>query len=189
MNAVAALRTLVLALSLAAFSSPVLAADWATDAAKSQLNFTGTQAGSAFSGKFAHWDAQISFDPANAAAGHALVTIDTASAATGDVQKDEALPQSDWFNAKAFPQAKFEAKSFKPLGNDRYEAAGSLTIKGITKDVTLPFSLQITGDKAHMVGHLDIERTDYHVGEGSWSATTFVGGTVGIDIDLTAAKK
>ena len=186
MNAV---RTLALALSLAAVSAPVLAADWATDGAKSQLKFTGTQAGAPFSGKFARWEAQISFDPANAAAGHALVIIETASAATGDVQKDEALPQADWFNAKAFPQARFEAKSFKPLGNDRYEAAGSLSIKGVTKDVTLPFTLQISGDKAHMVGHLDIERTDYHVGEGSWSATTFVGGTVGIDIDLIATQK
>jgi polyisoprenoid-binding protein YceI len=186
MNAV---RFLAVVLSLAAFSSPVLAADWATDAGKSQLKFTGVQAGAPFSGKFGHWEAQISFDPANPAGGHALVIIDTASAATGDPQKDEALPQSDWFDAKAFPQARFEAKSFKPLGSDHFEAAGSLTIKGVSKNVILPFILQISGDKAHMLGHLDIERTDYHVGEGAWTATTFVAGTVGIDIDLTAVKK
>lgn len=186
MNAV---RTLVAALSLAALSSPAMAADWSVDAGKSQLKFGGTQAGAAFSGKFGRWEAQISFDPANPAAGHALVSIDMASAATGDAQKDEALPQADWFNVKAFPQAKFEAKSFKALGGDRYEAAASLTIKGVSKDVVLPFTLQVSGDQAHMLGHLDIERGDYKVGEGAWSSTAMVGGKVGIDIDLAARKK
>jgi polyisoprenoid-binding protein YceI len=186
MNAV---RTLAAALSLAVLSSPAFAADWSVDSAKSQLKFSGIQAGAPFSGKFGKWDAEISFDPANPAGGHVLVSIDAASAATGDAQKDEALPQSDWFNAKSFPKAKFEAKSFKALGGDRFEAAGSLTIKDVTKDVTLPFTLQVSGDQAHMTGHLEIQRTDYHVGEGAWAATTFVGGAVGIDIDLTAKKK
>jgi len=186
MNAV---RSLAVVLSLSAFASPVLAADWAADAAKSQIKFTGTQAGADFSGRFAHWDAKISFDPANVAAGHAEVGIDIASAATGDTQRDEALPQPEWFDAKKYPQAKFEAKSFRALGGDRYEAVASLTIKGVTKDVTLPFTLQISGDQAHMLGHLDIERSTYNVGEGAWAAPTFVGAKVGIDIDLTAKKK
>lgn len=190
MNAV---RTFVAAgaalFGMSVLSSPVFAADWTVDPAKSQISFTGTQAGSPFTGKFARWDARISFDPANVAAGHAEVTIETASAATGDSQKDEALPQSDWFNAQKFPQAKFEAKSFKALGGDRYEAAGSLTIKGVTKDVTLPFTLKISGDQAQVNGHLDIERSAYNVGEGAWAAPTFVGATVGIDIALAAKQK
>ncbi|HVI51925.1 MAG TPA: YceI family protein [Candidatus Sulfotelmatobacter sp.] len=186
MNAV---RTLAAALALSAFATPVLAADWVADPAKSQIKFTGTQAGAPFTGRFARWDAKISFDPANVAAGHAEVTIETASAATGDAQKDEALPQSDWFNAPKFPQAKFEAKSFRAAGSDRYEAVGTLTIKGVTKDVVLPFTLKIAGDQAQVNGHLDIERSTYNVGEGAWAAPTFVGATVGIDIELSAKKK
>lgn len=165
------------------------AADWAVDGAKSQIKFSGTQAGAAFTGRFAKWTAKIAFDPANVAAGHAEVTIDIASAATGDTQKDEALPQPEWFDAKKFPQAKFEAKSFRALGNDRYEAVGSLTIKGTTKDAVLPFSLKITGDQADVVGKLEIDRIAFNVGEGPWADPTFVGAKVGLDIALSAKRQ
>ena len=188
-TALNAVRILALGLSLGGIASPVLAGDWTVDPAKSQISFSGTQAGAGFTGRFGHWTAQIAFDPANPAAGHALVSIDTASAATGDTQRDEALPQSDWFDAKRFPQARFEAKSFRALGGDRFEAVGSLTIKGVSKDVTLPFSLQISNDQAHVQGKLEIDRTAFNVGEGAWAAPTFVGTPVGIAIDLQAAKK
>ena len=69
------------------------AAGWTVDKSKSTLGFTGTQSGTKFDGTFKTWDAAIDFDPANPAAGHATVTIDMASAATGDKQRDEAIPQ------------------------------------------------------------------------------------------------
>jgi len=168
---------------------PAQAAEWVVDQAKSSLGFSGTQSGAAFSGKFTHWDAKISFDPANPSSGTASVTIDTASAKTGDLQKDESLPQADWFDSKSFPQAKFEANGFKSKGGKDYDAAGSLTIRGIHKDVTLPFTLDITGDTAHAKGKLILIRTDYGVGQGAWSTPQTVALEVGVDVDLVATKK
>ncbi len=168
---------------------PAQAADWQVDPAKSHLTFTGTQAGETFQGRFTQWTATIAFDPAHPADGHAEVVIDTASAQTGDAQKDEALPQSDWFNAKAYPQARFVAKSFRQTAPGHFEAVGSLTIKGISHDVVLPFTLTLNGNQAAVAGKLAIDRTAYHVGEGAWSATTFVGGTVGLDIALIATRR
>ena len=90
------------------------ASDWKVVAAKSWLGFEGDTGGSKFHGRFARWDAQISFDPAQAQQSHAVVTVDMASAATGDKEKDQALPQADWFNANAFPKATLTVQSFRP---------------------------------------------------------------------------
>lgn len=177
----------VVALSLLA--TPAFAASWTIDAAKSGLGFTGSQSGSAFSGKFARWDGKIDFDPANPATGHALITIDMTSAATGDKQKDESLPQSDWFDVKSFPKAVFEATSFRAKGGNAYEAVGKLTIRNQSKDVVMPFTLDVTGDQAHAKGHLDILRGDYGVGQGSWKSAEFVALEVGVAFDLTATRQ
>ncbi|HMA50853.1 MAG TPA: YceI family protein [Magnetospirillaceae bacterium] len=164
------------------------AADWAVDAGKSTLGFNASVSGASFEGKFKSWQAEIAFDPASPAAGHAKVTIDMASAATGDRQRDSALPDSDWFAVKKNPQAVFEATSFKALGGNQYEAIGTLTIRGNSKPVTMPFTLDITGADAHAKGKLDIVRTDYGVGQGEWSTAETVGLGVSITFDLVAKK-
>ncbi|TWB47316.1 YceI family protein [Nitrospirillum viridazoti] len=170
-------------------AGPASAAGWTVDTAHSKLGFTGSQSGTAFSGQFTRWDATIDFDPANPATGHATVTIDMASAKTGDVQKDQSLPEADWFSTKAFPKAVFEATTFRAKGGNQYEAVGTLTIRGIKKDVTLPFTLDVAGSKAHAVGKLDLVRTDYGVGQGAWGDGKMVALAVSVTVDLNATAK
>ncbi|BCM82922.1 polyisoprenoid-binding protein [Methylobacterium indicum] len=165
------------------------AADWAVDPAKSRIGFSGTQVGAPFKGRFTRYDARIDFDPAKPEAGKAVVLIDLTSAETGDKQRDEALPQADWFNTSKDKQARFEATRFVAKGGDAYDAVGTLTIRGLRKDVTLPFTLTISGGTAHAVGHLDLVRTDYGVGQGSWANDSMVALQVGVDIDVTASAK
>jgi cytochrome b561/polyisoprenoid-binding protein YceI len=186
-------KTLVKALPILAAlpllaAAPAEAAQWSMDAGHSTLGFNGTQAGTPFSGRFRRWQAQIDFDPANPAAGHALVTIDMTSATTGDPQKDEALPQSDWFDAKAFPTAVFEATTFRAKGGNAFEAIGTLTIRGVRKDVALPFNLDTTAATAHVSGHLDLVRTDFGIGQGAWSSPEWVALAVAVTFDLTATR-
>ena len=169
-------------------ATPAMAANWAVQADKSHLGFSGTQIGAPFKGSFGKWSAEIAFDPAHPEAGHAKVVIDLASARTGDSQRDTALPQSDWFDVKHFPQATFEAAGFTPKGGDAYEAAGKLTIRGITKDVVLPFTLSIGGDGAAAKGHLALMRTAFGVGQGPWTSGEWVALAVGVDFDLAAVK-
>src|SRR5471032_2921596 len=97
-----------LAISSVSTASAAGTANWQLDPAKSQLGFTGTQTGAAFTGKFTHYTAAIAFDPANLASSHITITVDLASAVTGDTQRDSALPGPDWFNVAQFPQATFE---------------------------------------------------------------------------------
>ncbi|PKU24189.1 YceI family protein [Telmatospirillum siberiense] len=181
------MTAVALACLLAAAPS-AMAATWTVDTAKSSLGFAGSQSGTPFEGHFGKWQAQIDFDPANPASGHAVVTIDMGSAVTGDPQKDQSLPQSDWFNVKSFPQATFEATSFRARGGNAYEAVGSLSIRGIKKDVVLPFTFETEGSSGHAKGRLELLRTDYGVGQGEWSSGQMVGLSVAVIVDLRASK-
>jgi polyisoprenoid-binding protein YceI len=164
------------------------AATWTVDAAKSHLGFTGSQSGTPFAGHFGKFDGTIVFDPANPAAGHADITIDTASAATGDQQKDSAMPGADWFSVAAFPQAHFVATGFKSTGAGNYAAAGTLTIRGVSKPVTLPFTLAISGDQATAAGKVQLVRTAFGVGQGAWATAQYVGLDVAVDFAIVAGK-
>ena len=182
------MRTLLIAAALLA-ASPAVAADWTIDPTKSHLGFTGTQTGKPFTGSFGTFAGTISFDPANPAAGHATVTIDTASAKTGDPQKDEALPGADWFAASKFPRATFEASGFRATGGDAYEAAGTLSIRDAKQDAVLPFTLKIDGSTAHATGRMQLIRTRFGVGQGSWTSGKWVALEVAVDVDVVATKK
>src|SRR5579859_8136844 len=172
---------LLLALPLFA-AAPALAADWTVDTAKSRLGFSGVQNGAPFQGSFGKWQAEISFDPAHPETGHAKVTIDLASAKTGDTQRDAALPQPEWFDIATQPQATFEADHFVAKGGDAYEAPGKLTIRGTAKDVVLPFTLVINGDQAVAKGHLTLLRSDFGIGQGPWSTGQWVALEAGVDV-------
>ena len=165
------------------------AATWTVDPAKSRLGFTGSQTGTPFSGRFKTWTAAIDFDPAHPEAGRVSVKVDTASASTDDPQKDEALPTPDWFDASSFTTATFDAAGFSPKGGDAYETTGKLTLRGTAKDVVLPFTLTLTGDQAHAVGHAKLVRTDFGVGQGAWTSGDYVALDVAVDLDLVATRQ
>ena len=185
-----ALRPLLLAICLAGTPSLAAAADatWIVDPSKSRLGFSGTQTGTRFEGRFKHFEAQIHFDPSHPQSGQAHVVVDIASAATGDTQRDEAMPGADWFDAGKFPTAVFEAKSFQPKGGDQYAAPGTLTIRGVSHEVVLPFTLTIDGDTAHARGRLELVRTQFGIGQGPWASGQWVALAVGVDVDLTAIR-
>jgi polyisoprenoid-binding protein YceI len=183
-TSIAAAAILLLGLGTAA-----QAASWTVDSTKSKLGFTGQQTGTPFTGRFKTWTATIDFDPAHPEAGHVAATVDVASATTEDPQKDEALPTPDWFDAAEFGKATFEATGFAPKGGDAFETSGKLTLRGVTKPVVLPFTLTITGDQAHAIGHAKLIRTDFGVGQGAWTSADYVALDVTVDLDLVATRK
>jgi polyisoprenoid-binding protein YceI len=169
-------------------SGPAAAAEWTVIAAKSRLGFEGTAAGVSFKGSFKHWQARISFDAAEAARGRAVVTVDMARAETGDAQKDAALPSAAWFDAKAFPTATFDVQSFRAKGGTSYEALATLRMRDVKKDVVVPMTIEVAGDRLHARGCLDINRDDYGVGQGSWTSGQWVGLNVAATFDVTAER-
>lgn len=179
----------LLALGLIALSGPVSAAGalpWHADPAKSRIAFTFTQLGSPIEGVFKDYDIDIQFDPF-APAGEVRVEIATGSIDTGDDDRDEQARGDDFFAVDSFPMAVFEAKSIQG-GGDRFEALGQLTIKGRTRPITLPFSVQIEGDTAEAHGDLVVNRQDFAIGTGEWATNLAVGDDVTIAISVVATR-
>jgi len=177
---------LLAALQVAALPA---AAEWAVDPGKSAIRFSGVQVGVPFTGRFERFKAAADFDPAKPEAGHALVLIDLASARTGDVQRDQALPQKDWFDVKTAGEARFEATRFVDKGQGDYAAIGTLTIRGTSRPVTLPFHLTLDGGTAHATGRVGLVRTEFGVGQGAWASGQGVALDVGVEVDIVATAQ
>jgi polyisoprenoid-binding protein YceI len=170
---------------------PVAAAGvptWTVDKAHSKLAFDSAYETTKFTGTFGAWTANIAFDPANLAASKATVTIDLASAKTGDQDRDESLPSADWFNISKFAKATFTTGAIKSLGGDKYQAAGVINLKGVSKPATLNFTLKITGNQAVMNGQATLDRTQWNVGEGQFVDEKPVPHAVVVTVAITATK-
>ncbi len=162
------------------------AANWQVDPKASTLCFVGTQSGASFTGCFVKYVAHISYDAAHPDLASIDLTIDTGSAASGDVQRDTALPQADWFDILHFPNAKFAASGFQPKGAGNFVTSGTLTIRDQTKPLTLPFHLEIAGNAAHATGSVALARTDFGVGQGEWKSAEWVAIPVAVNFDFVA---
>jgi len=168
------------------FISPTHAKDWEVDRAQSKLGFVGNQNGEKFSGGFKNFTAQISFDPDHPETGKIVATIDIASAYAGSADRDSMLPQKDWFDSSKFPQAQFASTSIRQTGPGQYEAAATLSIKGVTKNVTLPFTLTPEGDHWHAEGKVTLMRNEFNLGTGMFVGETYVKNAVDVIVDLVA---
>ncbi|NBB15948.1 polyisoprenoid-binding protein [Caulobacter sp. SLTY] len=181
----AALAVLFLA-ALPAAAAPAPA--WTVDKAASKIGFSSSFDGEGFNGAFARWDAQIRFDPANLAGSSAVVTIDTASVFTGNGDRDANLKEPKWFSSKAHPKAVYRTTGFKALGGGRYQATGTLTLRGQSKPLTLPFTLVITGDQAKMNARISLSRLAFGVGQDEWKKIDVIPDPVTVTVQVTARR-
>lgn len=183
---------LAAAVAAVVFAAPGMAAAappaWAVDHGASQLSFASSVSGQAFTGAFRRWDAVIHFDPKDLAHSDVVATIDLTSAFTGSGDRDAELPDEDWFWTSHFPKATFVAHGFRMIAPGRYEAPGVLTLRGVAKPLTLPFSLAITGASAKMNAGVVLNRLAFGVGQGEWKATDTVPANVTVNVALTARR-
>jgi polyisoprenoid-binding protein YceI len=180
----AAIAALVLT-SLSA-GAALSATRWTVDKTASRVGFEAAMNGEGFTGAFKRYDAQISFDPKDLKGSKAVVSIDMTSALTNEQTRDESLPTPDWFNAEKFPRATFISKGFTALGGGKYQAAGDLTLRGVTKPIILPFTLVISGDTAKMTSAIIVNRLVFGVGQGQWKTEEAIPARVTVRIALTA---
>ena len=154
---------------------------------KSQIAFVSKQMGVPVEGTFKKFDAQVAFDPRKPEGGTVALQIDTASASLGVPMSDAELPKAPWFDAAHFPQAVFQSSAIKALGDGRFEMAGKLTIKNISRQVTVPVTIAPAGSHAVATGSFTIQRLDYKVGDGEWTDTSVVGNDVQVRFKFTLA--
>lgn len=190
----AVIAALVSAGMSAGASAPAEASDWAVQDG-SRVGFIATQGGAPVEGVFETFEAEIRFDPEALDRSRVAVTIDIASVNSDSKDRDDTIRSASLFDVATWPRARFEAEGFKRNGASGYEAAGRLTMRDVTKDVVLPFTLEIAPDpdqpgqlRAVAKGELKVQRLDYGVGQGLWTDTSVVGNEVVIFIDIRATR-
>ena len=159
-------------------------AQQALQPAQSSIQFTAKQMGVPLEGHFKKFGAQIAFDPAKLATSRIAFTVDTGSATLGSRETDAELPKPTWFNVPKFPQAQFESTAIKALGGGKFDVAGKLTIKGQSRDVTVPVTLTQSGATTTASGTLALKRLAYKIGENEWADTSMVADDVQVQFKL-----
>ncbi len=176
------LLCIALLLPLGAF-----ARDWQVDTAKSTLTFKGSYQNEAFDGTFRKFDATIAYDAADLAKSKFDVTIDLASADTGNGDRDDSLHGNDFFDVKKTPKAHFVTESFAKAADGSVEAKGSLTIRDKTRPVTLKVTFAENGNAATLDVATTLRRADFGLGASSdWAD---VGADVPVHGHLTLSAK
>ncbi len=159
-------------------SAPAFAADY-VQAPGSTLVFASKYDGEVFTGKFASFTTTLSFDPAQLASSKLDVVIPLAGASTGNGDRDSTLSSSDFFNVAKFAQARYTASKFRSLGGNQYAADGSLSLRGVSKPVTLTFTWT-PGAQPVLSGKATVKRLDFGVGSGDWEDTSSIPNEVAV---------
>jgi polyisoprenoid-binding protein YceI len=119
----------------------------------------------------------VSFDEAKLSESKLVFTIDVSSINTGNGLQNKHALGEEWFNADKYPNIKFTSSSIEKKESG-YAAKGKLTVKDVTKDVTIPFTFTKSGSKGKFSASFSIDRATYNVGKA--------GGDVGSSIKINA---
>lgn len=185
------LRSAVLTLTMGGLLAALPLA-WAAnvfDAAGSSLSAVFTQMGVPVEAKFKKFTAQIDYDPADPSAAKAQVDVDVASFDIGDPEYNKEVLKKEWFNAAQFPKATFISAAIKPLGSDKLQCAGQLTIKGKSMPVNVTLTVKQQGNSRIFEGSLPIKRLDFNIGEGEWKSTDMLADLVTIKFKAATTVK
>ncbi len=169
----------------AADAAPVT--HYTLDQAKSTLEFQFVQAGAQNKGKISRLAVTLDFSADNPAASKLDVVVETGSLDTGDKERDDTLKGADLLAVAKFPQARFTSTQITKTANG-YDAAGKLTLHGVSRDIHVPFSFRTADEQGKPAGYLlgktTIKRLDFGVGQGDWKSTEWVGNDVAVSYSL-----
>lgn len=92
---------------------------------------------STVTGSFNSYEGKIETDGNSFENAEAVFTAEIDSITTNNTDRDNHLKSDDFFNAQEYPQLRFESKNFEKTGEGQYKVTGDMTIRNITKAVTL----------------------------------------------------
>ncbi|ANE35522.1 putative periplasmic protein (YceI-like domain) [Campylobacter iguaniorum] len=181
-----------LALCALCLCSLANAAIYDLDKAHSNVNFKVKHLSiSNVNGKFSDANAQIDLD--NGVINSLSATIKTSSVNTDNDARDNHLQQADFFDSKQYPDMKFVMEKFVKDGENEGKVIGNLTIKNVTKPVTLDYEF---GGKAknmqgkNVIGFSlegEIKRSDFNFAPSSSNAV--LSDKIKINIDVEAVER
>ena len=186
-----------LAMALVAASAFAAPETFSIDKNHSEATFKIRHMMSKVSGKFDDFSGSVNLDREKPAASTVDFAIKTASVDTGVADRDKHLRSGDFFDAEKNPEITFKSESVAPSGKANvYNVTGNLTMRGVTKKVTLPveflgFMKDPWGnERAGFAIATTLNRKDYGI---NWNTALDNGGVlladdVDISINLEAVK-
>jgi len=176
------LAVLAAAVTLAA---PAFAADtYQFDKSHTTVGFSVRHIVTNVGGKFQDFSGTIQVDKAKPESSSVEFTIQAASINTNEPKRDEHLKSPDFFDVANNPTITFKSTSVKPAGKDAFEVTGNLTMRGVTKQVTLPVTFLGEGkdpwgnEKIGFELSTVLNRKDYGI---NWNKTLDAGGVLVAD--------
>ncbi len=174
-----------------------LSGTYALDATHTRLGFTARHAMvTKVRGSFETFEgtAELNFDEPSKSS--ATVSFDIDSIKTGQAQRDEHLRTNDFFDAPTFPKGTFVSTAVNKVDDETFELVGDLTLKGVTKPVTITF--EYTGSatdpynnvRQGFEGNATINRKDWGI---EYNAALETGGVlisdkITLEFDVSAVK-
>lgn len=155
---------------------------WTIDKAHSEVQFKAKHLViSTVTGQFSEFDAWIETEGEDLENAKAWFTAEIQSISTNNTDRDKHLKSSEFFDAENHPTIRFESTGFKHAVANDYTMTGNLTIRGITREITL--NVEHGGTMVDPYGYTKagfeitgkINRHDYGL---SWNAVTEAGGVV-----------
>jgi polyisoprenoid-binding protein YceI len=124
-------------------------------------------------------------------------TLKAASIDTSNENRDKDLRGANFFDVEKFPEITFKSTSVKAAGKDRYDVTGTLTMRGVAREVTLPVSFLGFGkdpwgnEKAGFSTDVTLNRKDFGIvwNKALDSGGVLLGDEVWVSINLETAKK
>jgi polyisoprenoid-binding protein YceI len=145
-------------------------------------------------GSFNSFDGEGFFDADNPIRSHLYLRIDSSSVYTGNADRDAHVRRADFLDCDTYPEITFRSTAVSGEGDARYRVRGDLTVKGVTRPVTV--ELDYTGtvvdqegrQRVGFEGHATLRRSDWGV---TWNAPLEAGGLlvsdkVDLELDVSA---
>ena len=147
-------------------------------------------------GSFNEFDGSGSFDAEDPTRSHLQLTIQAASIDTRNADRDSHLKSNDFFDMETYPEITFRSTAVENVDAENYRVTGDLTIKGVTKPVTVDFEYTGTAvdpygnTRIGLDGTTTVNRKDWGV---NWNAALEAGGVlvsekVTLEFDVSAIR-
>ena len=158
-----------------AVAQPALAAEaYVFDRGHTNIHFSWNHFGfSTTSAEFEEFSGTLMYDEGQPTASSIDVTIDLASVDSGfETFNGHLRDKAEWFNTDEYPTATFESTGIEAVGDNRYQVTGNLTLKGVTREVTLDTVINKVGQhpvtKAQTIGldaNTTVKRSAFNMGQ------------------------
>jgi polyisoprenoid-binding protein YceI len=135
---------------------------------KSTVVATFRQEGVAVDSPFTRFSGKINYDAKNVAAATALIEVETASLDIGDPAYSAEVAKKSWFDSTTFPKAVFRSTAIKPVAANRFDATGTLTVKGKVQTITVPVTVAATPAGNTFDGSFAMSRKAFGIGDPVW---------------------